>query len=112
MSRAVSEEAETSVVEVRLLAVPVALWKRTALHHEALNREFEIILAGLPATFFYNLCAAALRAVGNTRYALFFLMIAVAVNVGLTFVLVVLMGWGITGAAWATYTTIGQSPAY
>lgn len=68
-----------------------------------------IILAGLPATFFYNLCAAALRAVGNTRYALFFLMIAVAVNVGLTFVLVVPLGRGITGAAWATVFSQGLS---
>lgn len=68
-----------------------------------------IILAGLPATFFYNLCAAALRAVGNTRYALFFLMIAVAVNVGLTFALVVPLEWGIAGAAWATVFSQGMS---
>ncbi len=68
-----------------------------------------IILGGLLATFFYNLCAAALRAVGNTRYALFFLMIAVAVNVGLTFVLVALLDFGIVGAAWATVFSQGLS---
>lgn len=36
-----------SAAEVRLLGVPVPLWKRTSLHHDAVNRELEIIRAGL-----------------------------------------------------------------
>jgi anti-anti-sigma factor len=40
-------DCDESTVVVRLIGVPVALWKRTALHHEGVNREFEIIRAGL-----------------------------------------------------------------
>ena len=68
-----------------------------------------IILGGLLATFFYNLCAAALRAVGNTKYALVFLVIAVILNAALTFVLVAGFGFGIAGAAWATVFSQGLS---
>ena len=42
-----SAVSDASTAVVRLIGVPVALWKRTALHHEGVNREFEIIRAGL-----------------------------------------------------------------
>lgn len=48
MSQRTTETQNQTLVAVRLLGVPVSLWKRTALHHEAVNREFEIIRAGLP----------------------------------------------------------------
>ncbi len=51
---------------------------------------------------FSTIFAAALRAVGNTKYALVFLITAVLLNATLTFVLVAWFGCGITGAAWAT----------
>ena len=69
---------------------------------EFTRQYLNIIVGGLLATFFYNLGAAALRAVGNTRYALVFLVIAVAINGILTFVLVACLDYGIAGAAWAT----------
>ena len=69
---------------------------------EGTRQYLNIILGGLLATFFYNLSAASLRAVGNTRYALVFLVTAVMLNAALTFVLVARFGCGIAGAAWAT----------
>jgi anti-sigma B factor antagonist len=42
------DPSDDTLVEVRLLGVPVSLWKRTSIHHEGVNREFEIIRAGLP----------------------------------------------------------------
>lgn len=98
-----------SIVSIALLSPLLEIINTPAEIFAQTQQYLLIILAGLPATFFYNLCAAALRAVGNTRYALFFLMIAVAVNVGLTFVLVVPLGWGVTGAAWATVFSQGLS---
>lgn len=62
----------------------------------------KIILGGLSATFLYNLCASVLRSVGNTRYALIFLLISIGTNVLLDFIMVAGLGLGITGAAWAT----------
>lgn len=67
-----------------------------------IGRYLNVILGGLFATYLYNLFAAALRAVGNTRAALGFLVIAVCCNAVLTFVLVAFFGCGIAGAAWAT----------
>ena len=61
-----------------------------------------IVCCGLAATYFYNLFAAILRAVGNTAAALAILFVAMALNVGLDLLLVAGYGWGIRGAAWAT----------
>lgn len=75
----------------------------------ATGEYLRIILGGLLATFYYNLGASALRAVGNTRYALVFLVTAVILNAALTFVLVAWFGFGIAGAAWATVFSQGLS---
>ena len=61
-----------------------------------------VIFAGLIVAFAYNLCAAALRSVGDTLAALCFLAIAVLTNVGLDLLFVAAFQWGIAGAAWAT----------
>lgn len=54
-----------------------------------------IILASLPAAFFYNLCGALLRAIGRANAAL-------TVNVALDYCFVARFQLGIAGAAWAT----------
>lgn len=61
-----------------------------------------IIFAGLSATFLYNFCSAALRAVGNTSAALLFLAIAAGTNLALDLVFVAMLHLGISGAACAT----------
>ncbi|MGH8957640.1 MAG: STAS domain-containing protein [Acidimicrobiia bacterium] len=37
-----------ATVEVRLLEMPIELWKRASAHHEAIQREFDIVKADLP----------------------------------------------------------------
>lgn len=61
-----------------------------------------VVCCGLAATYFYNLFASILRAVGNTAAALAVLFAAMALNVGLDLLFVAACGWGIRGAAWAT----------
>lgn len=61
-----------------------------------------VILGGLSASFLYNLCASVLRAIGNTKYALLFLLISIGTNVLLDLILVAGFRLGIAGAAWAT----------
>lgn len=61
-----------------------------------------IIFCGFLATFFYNLCSAALRAIGNTRVALIVLIIAMLTNLILDLLFVAVFHMGIAGAAWAT----------
>ena len=68
-----------------------------------------VIFGGLLATFFYNLCAAALRSVGDTRSALLALLAAMAANLALDLLFVARLGMGIAGAAWATVIAQGVS---
>lgn len=61
-----------------------------------------VIAAGIPVTIAYNMFAAILRAVGNSRMPLVFLILSSLMNVVLDLLFV--WGWdmGIAGAAWAT----------
>ena len=61
-----------------------------------------LILAGLPFTYFYNLFSSVLRSVGNTKAGLYFLAIAIVVNVVLDFAFIAGLNTGTAGAAAAT----------
>ena len=61
-----------------------------------------VILGGFVVTLFYNLLAALLRAVGNSKVPLYALILAAVVNVALDLWFVGGLGLGIAGAAYAT----------
>ncbi len=60
------------------------------------------IFGGMAAIMLYNLSSGVLRAVGNTRTPLVFLVLSCAVNVGLDLMFVVVFKMGVTGASLAT----------
>ena len=64
-----------------------------------------IVCGGLIFCYIYNLGAAALRAVGNTRVAAVILFGSLLVKSLLSYLLSVSVGWGISGAAIATVMT-------
>ena len=61
-----------------------------------------IISAGIIATIFYNLFSSYLRAVGNSKIPLVFLVFSAALNVILDLVLIINFKMGVAGAALAT----------
>ena len=61
-----------------------------------------IIFAGFCATMVYNLLAAILRAVGDSKTPLYFLILSSALNILLDLVFVVNFHMGVAGVAWAT----------
>lgn len=61
-----------------------------------------IIFLGCLATVLYNLTAGYLRALGDSRTPLIFLVIASALNVGLDLLFILAFHMGVSGAAWAT----------
>lgn len=61
-----------------------------------------IICAGMLFTISYNMFSAILRAVGNSKTSLYFLIISSVLNMGLDFFFVVVLGISITGIALAT----------
>lgn len=56
-----------------------------------------IYFVGMPAFMLYNFGAAILRAIGDTRRPLYFLMIAGVVNVILNLISVIILKWGWPG---------------
>ena len=68
-----------------------------------------IIFAGIPATMLYNLLSGFLRALGDSRTPLFFLVTAALLNVVLDLVFILCFGAGAAGAAWATVISQGVS---
>ena len=68
-----------------------------------------IISAGIIATIFYNLFSSYLRAVGNSKIPLVFLVFSAALNVILDLVLIINFKMGVAGAAWATIISQGVS---
>ena len=63
-----------------------------------------VILVGMVFTFTYNYLASSLRAVGDTKTALYFLLISLGYNLVCAWVLVAVFELGITGTAIATAT--------
>jgi putative MATE family efflux protein len=61
-----------------------------------------IYFAGLLGLTVYNMGAAVLQSVGNSRYPLYFLIVSTVVNTIGDVILVRVFGMGVAGAAWAT----------
>lgn len=62
----------------------------------------QVYFIGMPATMIYNFGAAVLRAVGDTRRPLYFLMAAGVMNVLGDLLFVCILGMGVAGTAIAT----------
>jgi len=78
-----------------LLRVPAALVPMARLY-------IRILFAGFPAVMFFNLCAAVLRAVGDSKTPLIAMAAASLTNIALDAIAVFVLDLGIGGAAAAT----------
>lgn len=80
---------------LELMDTPADVIDQSALY-------MQIYFAGMPFFMLYNYGAAILRAVGDTKRPLFFLVIAGVVNAGLNLFLVIVLHLGVAGVAIAT----------
>ena len=80
---------------LELMDTPADVIDQSALY-------MQIYFAGMPFFMLYNYGAAILRAVGDTKRPLFFLVIAGGVNAGLNLFLVIVLHLGVAGVAIAT----------
>ena len=78
-----------------LLRVPGELRYMAALF-------FRIIVAGVPATMFFNFCAGVLRSIGDSQTPLRAMAAASVTNIALDCIAVFVLHWGIAGVAIAT----------
>ena len=72
---------------------------------------FTVYCVGLVFQFIYNVIAAALRSVGDSRATLLFLMISSVLNIILDLLFVLVFRWGIAGTAIATVISQAVSAA-
>lgn len=61
-----------------------------------------MIYSGMIATVFYNLLSALIRALGDSKTPLYFLIIASVLNIGLDFLFILVFKMGAMGAGFAT----------
>ena len=67
------------------------------------------IFAGIPFIFLYNMVAAIMRALGDSKTPLYFLILTSALNIGLDLLFVIPFKFGVFGAALATLIAQGIS---
>lgn len=80
---------------LKILNVSDPLWPEASAY-------IRIILAGLIATALYNICAAVLRAIGDSFTPLIFLVISNVLNIVLDYICILHLNMGVSGAAAAT----------
>ncbi len=66
-----------------------------------------IIFFAIPVTVVYNLAGSVLRAVGDSRTPVLFLVAASLINIALDLVFILAFHMGVAGAAWATVISQG-----
>ena len=94
------------------LARPALGWMGTpddVISHSVLY--MRIYFAGMPFMMVYNFGSAVLRAVGDTKRPLYYLLIAGVVNVVLNLVFVIVFHMGVAGVATATVASQAISAA-
>lgn len=68
-----------------------------------------IICGGIIAQVLYNILASILRALGNSKTPLYFLILAALLNIVLDLLFIIVFKMGVSGAAWATVISQGVS---
>ncbi|WP_407425981.1 MATE family efflux transporter [Treponema sp.] len=85
----------TSPLMLRLIHVPEEVF-------ELADSYLKIYFSGVSFLIFYNMGSGILRALGDSRRPLYFLIFSSVVNIILDLIFVVVLKFGVKGAAWAT----------
>ncbi len=121
--RRVSEAVHTAIafamvagLLITLVGLPLAepllhLMKTPAESFDYALTFIRIQLIGVAFMMVYNMGAGILRSIGDSRRPFYFLVATSAVNIVLELLFVVVLGWGVAGAAWATVLSIALSAA-
>ena len=68
-----------------------------------------VTFIGIPCTFYYNLLACVIRALGDSRTPFWFLLFSTVLNIVLDLVCILVLRWGVAGAGIATVFSQGVS---
>ena len=87
---------------LHMMGTPKDVFNQSAVY-------LRIYFAGSMGLLFYNMGAGILRAVGDSRRPLYFLIFSALLNIGLDLFFVAYLGLGVAGVAWATIISQGAS---
>ena len=68
-----------------------------------------ITFIGIPSIFFYSLLSGIIRALGDSKTPFWFLLLSSVLNIILDLFCIIVLGWGVAGAAIATVFSQGVS---
>ncbi len=68
-----------------------------------------VIFLGIPVIYLYNILSGIIRALGDSKTPLYFLLMSSVLNIGLDLFFIIVLHWGVAGAAWATVISQGVS---
>lgn len=66
-----------------------------------------VTFIGIPCTFYYNLLSSVIRALGDSKTPFWFLLFSTVLNILLDLFCILVLGWGVAGAAIATLIAQG-----
>ena len=95
--------AVVMTVVVSLLCRSILQWMRTP--ENIIDGAYDyiiVIFIGIPVVFLYNVTAAIIRSLGDSRTPVIFLVMAAVLNIFLDLLLIIVIPMGVTGAAVAT----------
>ncbi len=93
-----------------ILCRDVLVWMQTP--SDILDRSYAYLVVmfwGIPLTFLYNIVAAMIRSLGDSKTPVFFLVMSSVLNIVLDIYFIVGLNMGVEGAAYATVLSEGIS---
>ncbi len=87
---------------LRMMSTPAAILQGAYVY-------LLITFIGIPCTFFYNLLSSIIRALGDSKTPFWFLLFSTALNIVLDLFCILVLRWGVAGAAVATVFSQGLS---
>ena len=95
--------AVVMTVIVCLMTRQILVWMQTPdnIIDDAYSYIF-FVFAGIPATYLYNTLAGIIRALGDSKTPVYFLILSSLLNIALDLLFIVQIGTGTAGAAYAT----------
>lgn len=101
------------LIVFQLIAKPVLLLLQTPAEILPTAMVYiRIFFAGIPISLAYNVLAATLRAMGDGKTPLYAMIVASITNIVLDILFVIVLPFGVAGAAWATLIAQVVASAY
>lgn len=69
---------------------------------EGAYRYIWVIFLGIPTTYLYNMLSGIIRAMGDSKTPVIFLVLSSFLNIGMDLLFILVFHMGVAGAAWAT----------